>query len=83
MLSFRNYAKLNIEVMTMIYKFKIFLLTPKGWFIITAVISIVYYLLTKHNQHFFEYLPFSILLLCPLMHLFIHGSHHHNDKDHR
>ncbi|PKH02104.1 hypothetical protein CXF72_13385 [Psychromonas sp. MB-3u-54] len=45
----------------MINKFKIFLSTPKGWLILTAVISLVYYLLTKHNQHFFEYLPFAIL----------------------
>jgi len=60
----------------MINKFKMFLLSPKGWVIITAVISLLYYLLTKHNQHFFEYLPFAILLLC----LFMHGGHHHNDN---
>lgn len=64
----------------MMNKFKMFLATPKGWVILTAGISLVYYLLTKHNQHFFEYLPFAILLLCPLMHLFMHGGHHHKDK---
>ncbi|WP_245600425.1 DUF2933 domain-containing protein [Psychromonas arctica] len=46
-----------------------------------AIAGVTYYLLTKHNQYFFEYLPFSILLLCPLMHFFMHGKHHHNDKD--
>jgi hypothetical protein len=65
----------------MINKFKMFLSTPKGWLILTAVISLVYYLLTKHNQHFFEYLPFAILLLCPVMHLFMHGGHQHHNKD--
>jgi len=60
----------------MINKFKMFLSTPKGWVILTAVISLLYYLLTEHNQHFFEYLPFAILLLC----LFMHKGHHHNDN---
>ncbi|MEJ6080630.1 DUF2933 domain-containing protein [Vibrio sp. 1-Bac 57] len=50
--------------------------------IVIAVIGITYYLLTNHNQHFFEYLPFAILLLCPLIHFFMHGNHH-NDKDHK
>ena len=65
----------------MINKFQMFLSTPKGWVILTAVISLFYYLLTEHNQHFFEYLPVTILLLCPLMHVFMHGGHHHNDND--
>jgi len=66
----------------MINKFKTFLFTPQGGMIVIAVIGITYYLLTNHNQHFFEYLPFAILLLCPLIHFFMHGNHH-NDKDHK
>jgi len=74
-------AKINIEVKIMINNIKALLLTPKFWVVIMAIAGVTYYLLTKHNQHFFEYLPFSILLLCPLMHFFMHGKHHHNDKD--
>lgn len=62
-------------------KIKAPLLTLKFWVVIMAITGFTYYLLTKHGQHFFEYLPFLILLLCPLMHFFMHGKHHHNDKD--
>ncbi len=35
-----------------------------------------YYLLTEHRAHLIDYLPFVLLLACPLMHLFHgHGSH--------
>ncbi|MBW6402095.1 DUF2933 domain-containing protein [Roseomonas sp. HJA6] len=33
------------------------------------------YLLFEHTAHVFQWLPFGILLLCPLMHFFMHGSH--------
>jgi len=33
-----------------------------------------YFLWTEHRAHVIEYLPFALLLLCPLLHLF-HGGH--------
>ncbi len=39
-----------------------------------------FYLLTEHLQHTLGALPYLLLLLCPLMHLFMHrghGAHHH------
>ncbi len=36
----------------------------------------LFYLLREHWAHTFGILPYAILLLCPLMHLF-HGSHGH------
>lgn len=33
----------------------------------------VYYLLTEHRAHVFDYLPYALLLACPLLHLFGHG----------
>nr|WP_304598712.1 DUF2933 domain-containing protein [Elioraea sp. Yellowstone] len=33
------------------------------------------YLLLEHTAHVFQWLPFGILLLCPLMHIFMHGGH--------
>lgn len=33
------------------------------------------YLLFEHTAHVIQYLPFGILLLCPLMHMFMHAGH--------
>ncbi|EXS68576.1 MULTISPECIES: DUF2933 domain-containing protein [unclassified Sphingobium] len=42
-----------------------------------------FYLFTEHRAHLFGILPFLLLLLCPLMHLFMHGRHGHgNAKGH-
>ena len=38
-----------------------------------------YYLFTEHRPHLLDYLPYILLMACPLMHLF-HG-HGHNHKD--
>lgn len=44
------------------------------FFTITA-----YFLLTEHTAHVFGLLPYALLLLCPFLHLFMHGKHgHHN-----
>ena len=37
----------------------------------------LFYLLTEHRAHLFGWLPFLILLSCPLMHIFMHHGHHH------
>jgi hypothetical protein len=34
-----------------------------------------FYLLTEHTAHVYGVLPFLLLALCPLMHLFMHGGH--------
>jgi hypothetical protein len=34
-----------------------------------------FFVLTEHTAHAFGVLPYSLLLLCPLLHLFMHGSH--------
>ncbi len=34
-----------------------------------------FFLVTEHTAHVFGALPFLLLLLCPLMHLFMHGGH--------
>jgi hypothetical protein len=43
-----------------------------------------YYLITEHRPHLLDYLPYILLMACPLMHLFHgrgHGHHGHNRKD--
>ena len=57
--------------------------TPTGWAALGLIGSASYFLLMEHTQHVFQFLPFLILLLCPLMHVFMHGSHGHGgDKNH-
>lgn len=34
-----------------------------------------FFLLSEHRAHLFGYLPYLLLLACPLMHLFHHGGH--------
>jgi hypothetical protein len=51
------------------------------WLAIPAAIGLGLLLLTDHREHVLDFLPFLILLVCPLMHLFMHhgsGSGHHS-----
>ena len=48
-----------------------------------AISILGYYLLTEHRAHVFQYLPYLLLLACPLMHFFMHkghGAHHHQES---
>ena len=36
---------------------------------------IAFFLLTEHTAHVFGVLPYLLLLLCPLLHFFMHGGH--------
>jgi hypothetical protein len=56
--------------------------TPNGLAAIVLIGIVVYYLLAEHRAHFFGALPFLILLLCPLMHVFMHGGHRHGGHGH-
>ena len=44
-----------------------------------AVIA-AYFLWTEHRAHVIQFLPWVVLALCPLMHLFMHGRHGHGAK---
>ena len=52
----------------------IFWKNPLIWFCILAV---GYWLYSYHLEHAMGILPYAILLLCPLMHIFMHGGHGH------
>lgn len=46
----------------------------------------LYFLLVEHGAHVLPYLPWLIILLCPLMHLFMHkghGGHGPEENSHR
>ena len=41
-----------------------------------------YYLLTEHRAHLLDYLPYLLLIACPLMHMFGHGhGAHRRERD--
>jgi DUF2933 family protein len=50
-----------------------------------AILGIItFFLVTEHTAHFFGVLPNALLLLCPLLHLLLHGRHgdHNAHTDH-
>ena len=48
------------------------------WVLLAFIAIAAYFLITEHRAHLsglLYYLPFLLLLACPLMHLFMHGGH--------
>ena len=48
------------------------------WALIGFVAIAAYFLIAEHRAHLSEllyYLPYLLLLACPLLHLFMHGGH--------
>ncbi len=46
-----------------------------GWIVFAAVAA--WFLWAEHRAHLLAWLPFAIVLLCPLMHVFMHRGHRH------
>jgi len=61
-----------------------FLRSRTGITLIVFLAIATFYLVTEHTAHVFGFLPYALLLLCPIMHLFMHGSHggHGGSGDH-
>lgn len=49
----------------------------KNPIVILCLIAVGYWLYTYHYEHALGFLPYAILLLCPFMHIFMHGGHGH------
>ena len=45
------------------------------WVLWIGLAAAIGWMFFRHNAHFWQLLPFLILLACPLMHLFGHGGH--------
>jgi hypothetical protein len=56
------------------------------WVLATFLAIAAYFLIAEDRAHLsglLSYLPFLLLLLCPLMHVFMHGRHGgHRSHDH-
>ena len=46
-----------------------------GIVLIAFLAIAAFFLMTEHTAHFFGILPFALLLLCPILHVFMHGGH--------
>jgi hypothetical protein len=42
----------------------------------------VFFLWEEHRAHILGVLPYAVLLLCPLIHLFMHRGHNRHDHSH-
>jgi hypothetical protein len=56
--------------------------TPLGWGSTLALAALGVYLSATHAGHVLSALPYLLLLMCPLMHLFGHGGHGHGHGGH-
>ena len=46
------------------------------WVFGAFVLIALYFLITEHRAHMLEFLPYALLLACPLLHMFHgHGGH--------
>jgi hypothetical protein len=52
-----------------------FLRSPTGLVLLGFLAIAAFFLIVEHTAHVFGVLPFALLLLCPLLHLFMHGGH--------
>ena len=61
-----------------------FLRSRTGLVLIGFLAIAGFYLATEHMAHVYGILPYALILLCPIMHLFMHGSHggHGGQDDH-
>jgi hypothetical protein len=54
------------------------------WILIGFIAIAGYFLFTEHRAHAIQFLPFLLLLACPLLHMFHghggHGGHKHGDE---
>lgn len=51
----------------------------KNPLVLICLVSIGYWIYTYHFEHALGFLPYAILLLCPVMHIFMHGNHGHGE----
>ncbi|MCQ3972071.1 MAG: hypothetical protein DPW09_01350 [Anaerolineae bacterium] len=64
------------------FSFKSWLRSPTGLTVVAFLAIAAFYLVMEHTAHVFSFLPYALLLLCPLMHLFMHGGHGHGGHGH-
>ena len=66
------------------FTFSEWLRSRSGLTLIAFLGTAAFFLITEHTAHLFGVLPYVLLLLCPLLHMFMHRGHddHANHADH-
>ena len=60
--------------------------TRWGMVLLCFLAIAAFFLITEHTAHVLGALPYVLLLMCPLMHLFMHhghDGHNHGSMNHR
>jgi hypothetical protein len=57
------------------FTFSEWLRSRAGLTLIAFIVIAAFFLITEHTAHLFGILPYVLLLLCPLLHMFMHGGH--------
>lgn len=52
-----------------------------GLVLIVFLAITAFFLITEHRAHLYGFLPFLLLLLCPLLHWLMHGGHANHGGD--
>lgn len=52
-----------------------FIRSPSGLVLLVFLAVTGLFLAVEHTAHLFGVLPYALLLLCPLLHLFMHSGH--------
>ena len=52
-----------------------FWLSSHGLLTLLLTGAALYFLFIEHGEHVYPFLPYLVLLLCPLMHVFMHQGH--------
>lgn len=50
------------------------------WGTYAAIGILGYFLFTEHQAHVIQFLPYLLLMACPLIHVFMHGGHGHHHR---
>jgi hypothetical protein len=58
------------------------ILSRTGLALVGFLAIVGFFLVTEHRAHLFGFLPFLLLLLCPLLHWLMHGGHGGGEGNH-
>ncbi len=66
------------------FSFSQWLRSRTGMVFIAFLAIAAFFLISEHTAHLFGILPYVLLLLCPLLHMFMHRGHgaHADHADH-
>ena len=56
--------------------------SPSGLVLLAFLVIAAFFLITEHWAHVSGVLPYLLFLLCPVLHLFLHGRHGHGHTNH-